>query len=423
MRLCVGLLYLTPVNRASRLSVKERWISDQWYLSRFNFVSKVQKQMKLPEKIAIADCTLRDGEQQAGVVFTKEEKVQIARKLDEVGIHEIEAGMPASSREDEEAVRAIVKENLGAKVYAFARATKQDVDKVIDCGASGVQISLPIGYLQLQHKLKWDEEKLIRTALEITDYAKSHGLWVNLSPYDTTRAEPNFMRRYLSAIEKEGHVDRVRLVDTVGAASPWAIRYLVMQMKKILKRIPIEVHVHNDLGLATANTLAGLEAGAQVASTTTNGIGERVGNAATEEVLMALLLLYGVDLRIKYEKLVELSKLVEELSGVRLQVNKPIVGRGIFSHESGGTVAGILEMPFAGELYAPELVGQTRKIVLGKKSGRASIEFRLKELGLSVPDQHIATILARVKEEAIKNKRPISDEEFRAIVTEARIVP
>lgn len=399
--------------------MKEKWIGNDWYLSRFNYVDQVQKRMKLSKDVAIADCTLRDGEQQAGIVFTKEEKLQIARKLDDVGIPQIEAGMPSVSKEDEEAVKAIVRENLKAKVYAMARATKQDVDKVIDCGVSGVMISLPIGYLQVQYKLKWSEEKVIQTALEITDYAKSHGLWVNLSPVDTTRAEPAFMKRVLSAIAKGGHVDRVRMVDTVGAAGPWAIRYLVTEMRRVLKRIPIEVHVHNDLGLATANTLAGLEAGAKVASTTVNGIGERVGNAATEEVLVALRLLYGIDLGIKYEKLGELSNLVERLSGIRLQVNKPVVGSGIFTHESGVVVDGILEMPFTGELYSPGFVGQTRKIVIGKKSGRKSVEFKLKELGLEVPDQQIGDILTRVKEQAIQNKGLVSDDQLKTIVAQA----
>jgi len=267
-------------------------------------------------------------------------------------------------------------------------------------------------------KLRWTEEKLINTALEIIDYAKSHGLWVNLSPYDTTRAEPGFLRRYLSAVAEEGRVDRVRLVDTVGSAGPWAIRYLVREMKTILGRIPIEVHVHNDLGLATANTLAGLEAGAEVASTTVNGIGERVGNAPTEEVVMALHLLYGLNLGIKYGKLCELSRLVEKLSGVRLQVNKPIVGKDIFSHESGITVDGILQNAFTGELYAPELVGQKRKIVIGKKSGKHSIRFKLEELGISIPEQRIGALLARVKEEAVRSKSLISDEQIRMIASE-----
>jgi isopropylmalate/homocitrate/citramalate synthase len=270
----------------------------------------------------------------------------------------------------------------------------------------------------VHYKLKWSEEKLIKTALEITDYAKSHGLWVNLSPYDTTRAEPIFMRRVLSAIAKDGHVDRVRMVDTVGSAGPWAIRYLVTQMKKVLKKVPVEVHVHNDLGLAVANTLAGLEAGAEAASTTMNGIGERTGNAATEEVVMALRLLYGIDLHINCAKLCELSGLVERLSGVKLQVNKPVVGRNIFAHESGLVVDGILEMPFTGELYAPELVGQRRRIIIGKKSGKRSILFKLKELGLNATDEQVGSILSRVKEESINRKEILSDERFKAIVEE-----
>jgi len=374
--------------------------------------------MKISKHIVVTDCTLRDGEQQAGIVFTKNDKVEIARKLDELGIREIELGMPSVSEEDTEAVKAIVKEKLNARLYALARATRPDIDKVIDCGVSGVQISLPIGYLQVKYKLDWDEDRVKKTVLEMTDYAKSHGLWVNLSPYDTTRAEPKFMKRFLSTIAKDGHVDRVRLVDTVGSAGPWAIRYLVHEMRKILKRIPIEVHVHNDLGLATANTLAGIEAGAQAASTTINGIGERVGNTSTEEVLMALRLLYGVDMGIKYDRLYELSRLVERLSGIKMQINKPIVGTGIFTHESGISVDGILQMPFTGELYSPELVGQTRKIVIGKKSGRHSIEFKLKEMGLNVTESQLGAILTKVKKQAINNKGLVSDEQLRTIVAQ-----
>jgi isopropylmalate/homocitrate/citramalate synthase len=398
--------------------MKEKWISDKWQVSEFNFIEDVVNEIRIPHQVFISDCTLREGEQQAGVVFNKGDKLALAKELDEIGVHEIDVGMPAVSREDEEAVKAIAREGLKAKVYAEARALKQDIDKVIECGVSGVEIILPAGHLQLEHKLKWSEERLINTALEMTDYAKAHGLWVNLSPYDTTRARLPFLKKYLSAVTKDSHVDRVRLVDSVGCAIPLAIKYLVKEMKEATGRIPIEVHCHNDFGLAVANTLAGVEAGANVVSTTINGMGERVGNAPTEEVALALRILYGVDLDLRFERFCRISNLVQDLSKVRLQPHKPVVGENAFRYESGMTVAGLAEDPFTGEAFSPDLVGQTRRIILGKKSGSKSIELKLRELGIKVPNSFVDMILQRVKEEAIKTKASVSDDTLKRIVSE-----
>jgi isopropylmalate/homocitrate/citramalate synthase len=374
--------------------------------------------MKLPKSVTITDATLRDGEQMAGVVFRKEDKIQIARKLDELGVHRIEAGFPAVSKEDEEAVKAIVKEGLNAKITALAVGIKQHIDKVIDCDAWGIDIAIPSGYPYLEYKLKWSEEKTINLALEMIDYAKDHGLWVCFEPYDTTRAKMGFLRRYLETITKDGHADIIQVVDTVGCASPSAIRYLVSEVKETIRDIPIEIHSHNNLGLATANALAAIESGAEAFYSCINGIGEGLGNASTEEVSLALLLLYGVDLGLKYDKFFEVSKLVQKLSGVKLQRNKPVVGKAAFSHESGLVVEGVLRVPFAAETFSPELVGHTRNIVLGKKSGSASIEFKLKELGIKASKKQAERILQKVKEKAIMKKAPVMDEDFREIVKE-----
>jgi len=397
---------------------EEKWTSDRWYVSEYNFVEEVREKMELPQQITITDSTLRDGEQMAGVVFGREDKVQIARKLDELGVHRIEAGFPVVSKEDEEAVKAIAKERLNAKITAMATGKKQDIDSVIDCDAWGVLLAIPSGYPYLQYKLEWSEEKTIALALEMVDYAKDHGLWVCFEPYDTTRAKMSFLRRYLESVIKDGHVDMVQVVDTVGCASPSAIRYLVSEVKKVVKDIPIEIHPHNDLGLATANALAAVECGVDAVYGCINGIGEGVGNVDIEEVALASYLLYGIDSGLKYNRFVEVSKLVEELSGVKLARNKPIVGQAAFSHESGLVVSGLLKASFVAEAFSPELVGGTSNIVLGKKSGRDSIEFKLKKIGVESSKEQVEKMLQKVKEKAEMKKAPLMDEEFREIIKE-----
>lgn len=395
---------------------KEQWTSDKWYVSEYNFVEEVRSEMKLPVQVSVTDSTLRDGEQMAGVVFNKEDKVEIARKLDEIGIHHIEAGFPAVSKEDEEAVKAIVKEKLKTRITALAVGIKEHIDKVIDCDVWGVYIAIPSGYTYLKYKLQWAEEKAINLALEMIDYAKDHGLWVCLEPYDTTRAKMDFLKQYLKAVTKQGHVDMIQIVDTVGCANPSAIRYLVSNVREVVEDIPVEIHCHNNLGLATANTLAAVEAGAESIYGCINGIGEGVGNVAIEEVAIALLSLYGVDTGLRYDKFVEVSRLVENLSGVKLQRNKPIVGTAAFSHESGLVVTGALKVPFSAEAFSPELVGQTRNIVLGKKSGKDSIRFKLDELGIEAAEEQIEEILREVKEKSVEKRSTVTDKEFKEIV-------
>lgn len=386
------------------------------YLSPFNQKEEVVKDISFNKNLTLCDCTLRDGEQQAGVVFTKEDKVAIAKLLDEMHIPEIEAGMPCNSQEDADAIAEITKCCTNSRITACVRGLEKDFDLAADIGVWGVTISLPIGTLQRKYKLKWDDETYIANMYRLTEYAKKKGLYVNLSPYDTMRADPDFMDRVMQEVVKCGTIDRVRLVDTVGAAKPEAVRYVSHHIKEILgDKVWLEVHCHNDFGLAVACTLAGAEGGAEVVSTTINGLGERSGNTSTEETLMALKLLYGQDLGVDLTKLVEVSRLVEKLSNTPLQKHKPVVGRHSFSHESGMVVAGVLEEPFVAEAYAPELVGATREILIGKKSGAKSIEAKLEQMGIKVPEEAVRDLLNDVKVMAIQEKRSLRDDEFQEL--------
>ena len=367
-------------------------------------------------QILISDCTLRDGEQQAGIVFDRAAKVSIARALDSIGIYEIEAGTVASSDEDRAAVAEMSKLGLRAKISVLCRGITGDIDQAAALGAWGVRLSYPISLIERKHKLKGvSDEEYLKRALELCEYSKRKNLYVIFSPYDTTRAELAFLRRVVAELAKSGTVDRLRIVDTTGCALPAAITYIVGNIREVAPKLPLEIHCHNDFGLACANTLAGIVSGADYASTTVNGLGERCGNAATEEVVVALEVLYGVKTGLDLTKLTEISRLVTDLSGVRTQVNKAVVGESAFRHESGMVVAGLLQDPFTAETYQPELVGQRRQILLGKKSGLVSISYKVKELGLSVPEQCFPEMLNRVKSEAVSRRRAITDEEFRQI--------
>ncbi len=318
-----------------------QWENEKWSVSRFNG----QVNNSIRKDVFIIDCTLREGEQQAGVVLSRKQKIDLARVLDEIGIPQLEVGMPAVSTEEEGNIKAIVKEGLKTKLVAVCRSLKEDIDKAERCGVWGVSCSLPIGEHQIKYKLKWPEEKVIETATTITSYAHQKGFYVVLSPYDTPRAEPSFLEKFLKTVIRDGWADRVRLVDTVGSLTPQGMGYLVQQMREWTGK-PIEVHCHNDFGFATANTLAALCAGAHAASTALNGMGERAGCGATEEVALALRILYGMDMGLHLEKFYEASRLLQKYSGVKLQRHKAVVGDGAFAQEAGLVVAGWKEFPF-----------------------------------------------------------------------------
>lgn len=369
--------------------------------------------------IRIADCTLRDGEQQAGVVLDRKAKLAIASALDAMGIYEIEAGTVASSEEDRAAIADMVALNLDAKLSVLCRGLNKDIDMAAELGVWGVRLSFPISQVERAHKLKGiSNADYLEKALSLTAYAKQKGLHVIFSPYDTTRAEADFLDELVRALDESGTVDRLRIVDTTGCALPEAVGAITARIRRAAPDLPLEIHCHNDFGLACANTLAALRAGADYVSSTINGLGERCGNASTEEVVMALEVLEGYRTGIELDQFSAISALVAELSGIAVPVNKAVVGANAFRHEAGMVVAGVLKEPFTAEAYKPEIVGQKREILLGKKSGLVSIAHKLDQLGLDLPQDRHGALLESVKTMSTRQRRALNDCEFIALVEE-----
>jgi len=393
------------------------WLQEgKWWVSPYNFVEEVQKRFELPNKVIIHDATLRDGEQTPGVVFRKEDKIKIAQKLDEVGIERIEAGMPAVSNEDFEAIKKISKLGLKAKIFTFARALKSDIDSAVECGADGVVIEIPIGYPKLKYQFGWTWEDVLKKSVDVINYAKERNLYAVYFPYDTTRAREEDLDNLLKGIMKYSPPDSVGIVDTMGCALPEAIQYLVKKAKK-LTGLPIEIHTHNDFGMGVATELAAVLAGAEVVHSCINGLGERTGNAALEELMMGLHVLLGLKTNYKFEKIMELAGLVEDISGIKIARNKPVTGEGNFTRESGIGVDLVLKTPLAMFATDPKFTGREGKIVLGKKSGKASIEYALDKLGIkNVSKGKVMEILKEVKTKGIEKRSLVSLDEFKEIV-------
>ncbi len=396
----------------------EPWVSEKWWVSPFNFADEVQKSFKKPSEVIFHDVTLRDGEQTPGVVFRKNEKIEIAKMLDEIGIQRIEAGMPLVSEEDAEAIKSIAHENLKAKVFGFARLLKEDIDAVLKCDASGIICEGPVGTPKLK-QYGWAKEEIFSRAISAIDYAKAHGLYTVFFGVDTSRAEAGLLIQLLKRLEVETKVDGFAIVDTYGCCSPEGFGYLVRMINKEVKKT-LEVHCHNDMGLGVACTISGILNGAQVAHTSINGIGERSGNASFEETALCLKLLYGIPLNIKFEKLYELSKLVEKYSCFPLSPNKPIVGDRVFTREAGIGVAAWLKYRLGSEAFLPELVGNKEGVVLGKKSGKHSVEWKLKQMNLQATEDEVINILNLVKKLGEEKKRALTDEEFLEIYSKVK---
>ncbi|MFC1898949.1 LeuA family protein [Chloroflexota bacterium] len=398
---------------------KEQWIKDDgWWTSEVNFRDEIRKTFTLPEKVIIHDATLRDGEQTPGVVFRKEDKIALAKALDAIGVDRIEAGMPAVSPEDAEAVKEIVKLGLNAKVMVFSRAMKADIDMAVECGVWGIIMEVPIGLPRLEYQFDWSLERLMQTSVDMINYAKEKGLYVSYFPYDTTRAEITTLRRLITEVTQKARPDSLAIVDTTGCALPESIKYMVKELKKI-SDIPVEIHTHQDLGLAVAGSLAAVEVGAEVVHVCINGLGERCGNASLDEVVICLKTLLGIDMdRIHYEGLYELSKLAEKLSGIKLATNKSLAGKLAFTRESGLGIDVFKKEPRVAFTVHPAFVGRKFEMILGKKSGRPSIRLKLEELGIDATDEQVAELLLKVKQKGTDNRGSVSDDEFRVILKE-----
>ena len=390
----------------------------QYWISPYNFIPEVTDKLDLPEKVEIHDATLRDGEQTPGLVFSIEEKVAIAKKLDEVGIDRIEAGMPAVSPQDFEAIKQISALGLNAKIYTFARAMNADIDKAVECGADGVIIEVPIGYPKLKYQFKWTWEDVLKKSADVINYAKDKGLHAVFFPYDTTRAREDDLTNLLTGIMKNSQPDSIGVVDTMGCATPEAIKYLVRKVKD-LTNLPVEIHTHNDFGTGVATELAAVTVGASCVHSCVGGLGERTGNAALEELILCLELLYGYDTKYELAKLPELGELLANITGIPYALNKPILGERNFTRESGIGVNLVVEKPLAMFGTHPALTGRTGDIVLGKKSGKASITYKLDELGIKgISDEQITELLAEVKKAGIAKKGILNDNDFRRILAD-----
>ncbi len=392
------------------------WKNDDWWVSPFNYHKAVTDKMDLNHSLKLHDATLRDGEQTPGVVLRKEEKIEVATKLAEAGVHRIEAGMPAVSEDDRQAIEAIKKKGLPSEIFAFARAMEKDLVLCKECGVDGAIIELPLGKPKLELQFKWDIQRVIDMSLGAIEKSKEVGLYTVLFPYDTTRADEEDMEKLLDAINKASvKPDSIGLVDTMGCALPGTAAFMTRLIKD-KTGLPVEIHTHNDFGLALAVTLEAVAAGAEVAHCCLNGMGERTGNCALEELVMALELLMGVDTGVDIKKLVALSETLEKMTGVVMPENKPVVGRGNFTRESGIGADALLTAPLAMFATNPFYLGRAPKLVLGKKSGATSIEMKLKELGVSVDDEVKAALLQDVKAMGIEKKRLLTDAEFAALV-------
>lgn len=397
--------------------MKEPWFNENWYVSKANYWDEVVEKFQLPEKVIFHDATLRDGEQMPGVVFLPEDKIKIAKMLDKLGVQRIEAGMPAVSSQDFQAVKDIVNLKLNSKIMAFSRTMESDIEKAIDCGVWGTVIEITCGEFRLKHQHpKWTIDDVVKKSVDTINYAKKHGLYVVYFPYDTTRSDPAFLKELLTQVTQKSDPDAVAVVDTTGTIIPSAMKQLILNVKEAVGGRPVEVHTHNDLNLGVANSLAAMEAGAEVIHGCINGLGERCGNIAIEEIAVAVSALYGIETGIKTEYIMEACKLVEELSGVKLAFNKSLVGQAAYMKESGVGIEVAKNYPYVTFPISPAFVGAKQLLVVGKKSGKNSIKVKLEDLGLELPDDIVEKLLDIVKTKSIEMRRYLTDTEFKEIV-------
>jgi isopropylmalate/homocitrate/citramalate synthase len=377
------------------------------------WTGELNDRYRLGGKVGLYDTTLRDGEQTVGVVLDPEQKLEIARLLDGLGIDRIEAGFPRVSQDDWDAVRLISEAGLDAEIWGFSRAVPADLEALVELGVSASVIESPISDLKLE-AIGVSREKMLGRITDAMRFAADHGIQAAFFGVDSTRAQPDFYEQvYKSAVE--AGAQEVAVVDTLGIASPEAVADLVGRtVEWVGPDVPVHFHGHNDFGLATAAAVAAVRAGARWVHGTINGMGERAGNANLGEVALTLQALYGVESNLKLERAREVSERVRALSGYALEPWKPLTGETLFRRESGA-VASQFHDPPSIEPYSSELVAAQRGIVLGKKSGLDSIRIKAEELGLDLPEERHADVLARVKELGTRKRGLVTDDEFREL--------
>lgn len=372
-------------------------------------MKRFQEALKLGLPMLV-DTTLRDGEQTAGVVFSNREKLRIARMLDNLGVHQIEAGIPVMGGDEKTAIKEIVGYNLNASIMAWNRANVEDIKHSIDCGVDSVAISISTSDIHIVHKLQTSREWVMENMIKAVEFAKEHNVYISVNAEDASRSDQVFLVEFAKAARKAG-ANRLRFCDTIGVLEPFKTHEVI---KDLIEKtgMDIEMHTHNDFGMATANSLAGLKAGARFIGVTVNGLGERAGNAALEEVAMALKHLFGVNLGFNTKDFRNLCEYVARASGRQLYPGKPIVGANTFAHESGIHADGVLKNPATYEIFSPEDVGLERQIVIGKHSGSKAIKMKFVEYGIDLSDEEAAELLSAVRSVTVDLKRTLFDKEL-----------
>ncbi|MGE5416192.1 MAG: homocitrate synthase [Acidobacteriota bacterium] len=361
-------------------------------------------------KVFIVDTTLRDGEQTAGVVFSNPEKIRIAKYLSDMGVDQIEAGIPVMGGDEKKCIREIVELGLTSSIMAWNRAVIKDIKESIDCGVDAVAISISTSDIHIEHKLQTTRQDVLNRMSDAVKFAKDKGLYVSVNAEDASRSDMDYLVEF-ALIAKHCGGDRLRFCDTVGILDPLTS---FRKIKTLVDAVGIEVemHTHNDFGMANANALSGVYAGARYVGVTVNGLGERAGNASLQEVVMSLKYLMGLDLYFKTEMFREVAQYVAAASGRVLSPALPIVGDNIFAHESGIHGDGVLKNPLTYEVFTPAEVGNERQIVIGKHSGTAALKSKFKEYGTELNEEQAQELLARVRTTAVDLKRSLFDKEL-----------
>jgi isopropylmalate/homocitrate/citramalate synthase len=396
------------------------WQTDQYFVSPWNYQPEVRAEFSPPKKVEIHDVTLRDGEQQAGVEFRPDEKVQIAEKLAEAGVQRIEAGLPAVSPADADAVKRIAAAGLPAQIYAFSRCMIEDVKRALDTGVKAIVMEIPSSEHIVKYAYRWEYERALELTIESTRYAHENGLYVSFFPIDSTRADISTFLNMIEVIARDGHMDSLALVDTFGVLSPQAAAFMTRKVKERINK-PLEAHFHMDFSLGVANTVTAVANGVGTVQVSVTGIGERAGNTPLEDTVMALKTMYGIESGIDFSKLYGLSKLVRELAGVPVPPNRSIVGDRLF-HVESGIIATWVKNVGSERLteafpFRPEMVGQSGpQIVLGKGSGLDSVIIWLDKLGFPpASEEQTMAILQEVKSTSLQKKGLLTEEDFTKI--------